>query len=116
MSKVSYQLVANVFKALSHPARLQIIELLKEEALCVCEIHPKAELEQSNTSQHLAVLRNQGIVATRKKGTMVFYEIKSPEVLQMIDLAGKIIVRQFEEKKELLEDSSRKCLDLAKGV
>ncbi len=105
MPKKSYQLIASIFKALSHPARLQIIKLLKESALCVCEILPEVELEQSNTSQHLAVLRNQGILASRKEGTMVFYSIKSPEVLEMISLAEKIIVRQAEETSLMVKNS-----------
>ncbi len=105
MTKESYQLIASVFKALSHPARLQIIKLLKDGALCVCDILPEVKLEQSNTSQHLAVLRNQGILASRKEGTMVFYSIKSPEVLEMISLAGKIIVRQAEETSLMVKNS-----------
>ncbi len=105
MLKKSYQLVANIFKALSHPARLQIIKLLKDGALCVCEILPEVELKQSNTSQHLAVLRNQGILASRKEGTMVFYSIKSPEVLEMINLAESIIVRQAEETSLMVKNS-----------
>jgi DNA-binding transcriptional ArsR family regulator len=105
MTVKSSQLVANIFKALSHPARLQIIKLLKGGSQCVCEILPQIDLEQSNASQHLAVLRNQGIVSSRKEGTMVFYEIKSPEILQMISLAEQMIVRQLEETKSLVEES-----------
>jgi ArsR family transcriptional regulator len=105
MMKKSYQLVANIFKALSHPARVQIIKLLKDGSLCVCEILPKVEMEQSNTSQHLAVLRQQGILSSRKVGTMVFYEVTSPEVLEMINLAEQMIARQVEETKLLVEKS-----------
>lgn len=98
-------LIANIFKALSHPTRVKIIKLLKGGSLCVCEILPKIELEQSNTSQHLAILRNQGILDTRKDGTMVFYEVKSPEVLEMINLAEHMIIRQVEEARSLVEES-----------
>jgi DNA-binding transcriptional ArsR family regulator len=105
MTKQSSQLVANVFKALSHPARLQIIKFLVKGRLCVCDILPKIELEQSNVSQHLAVLRNQGILSSSKEGTMVFYEIISPEVVEMIRLAEQMIIRQTEETRLLVEDS-----------
>jgi len=97
MSNMGNQLIANIFKALSHPTRLQIVMLLKERPLCVCDILPQLESEQSNTSQHLSVLKNQGIVDSKKDGLMVIYRIKSPEVYQMLDIAEKIILRQIEE-------------------
>ncbi len=104
MTNMGSQLIANIFKALSHPTRLQIIQLLKEEPLCVCNILSQIESEQSNTSQHLAVLKNQGIVESKKDGSMVIYKIKSVEVFQMIDIAEDIILRQIEETKASLQD------------
>lgn len=102
MSNMGNQLVANIFKAMAHPTRIQIIKLLKDGPLCVCNILPQLESEQSNTSQHLAILRNQGILDNKKDGSMVIYRIKSPEVLQMIELAENIILRQIEETKSSL--------------
>lgn len=103
MSNMGNQLIANIFKALSHPTRLQIVKLLKEKPLCVCDILPQIESEQSNTSQHLSVLKNQGIVDSKKDGLMVIYRIKSPEVYQMLDIAEGIILRQIEETKASFE-------------
>lgn len=103
MSDMGNQLISNVFKALSHPTRLQIVRLLKEKPLCVCEILPQIESEPSNTSQHLAVLKNQGIVDSKKDGMMVIYSIKSPGVYEMIDIAENIILRQIDETKSSLE-------------
>lgn len=97
MSNMGNQLVANIFKAMAHPTRLQIIRILKERPLCVCDILPQLESEQSNTSQHLSVLKNQGIVESKKDGLMVIYKIKNPEVYQMIDIAEGIILKQIEE-------------------
>jgi len=102
MSNMGNQLVANIFKAMAHPTRVQIVKLLKEGPLCVCNILPQLESEQSNTSQHIALLRNQGILDNKKDGSMVIYKIKSPEVLQMIELAENIILRQMEETKASL--------------
>lgn len=102
MSNMGNQLVSNIFKALSHPTRLQIVKLLKEKPLCVCEILPQLESEQSNTSQHLTILKNQGIVESKKDGSMVIYKIKSPQVYKMIDIAEGIILRQIEETKSSL--------------
>ncbi len=105
MSNTGNQLVSNIFKALSHPARLQIIKQLVDGSLCVCEILPRVEIEQSNASQHLSVLKSQGILSSRKEGAMVFYEIKRPEVLEIIQLAEHMIVTELEETKSLVERS-----------
>lgn len=107
MSNLGNQLVSNIFKALSHPTRLQIVRLLKEKPLCVCEILPQIESEQSNTSQHLSVLKNQGIVDSSRDGLMVIYKIINPDVYQMIDIAENIILKQIEETKSSLSKVSQ---------
>lgn len=99
MSNMGNQLISNVFKALAHPTRIQIVKLLRNGELCVCEILPNLDSEQSNTSQHLTVLKNQGIVESRKDGSKVIYSIKNKEVYEMIDLVEAIILRQIEETK-----------------
>jgi ArsR family transcriptional regulator len=101
---MSNKLLAGVFKALAHPIRLQIINLLRAGPRCVCEILPHLDSEQSNTSQHLAILRNQGIVESEREGTKVIYRLKTPEVLQIIELAENMILKQVEETKMLLEE------------
>ncbi len=103
MSDMGNQFIANIFKALAHPTRLQIIKILKERPLCVCDILPQIDSEQSNTSQHLSVLKNQGIVESKKDGLMVIYKIKSPGVFQMIEIAEEIILKQIEETQKSLK-------------
>lgn len=102
------QLISNIFKALSHPTRLQIIRILKDKPLCVCDILPQLDSEQSNTSQHLSVLRNQGIVESKKDGLMVIYKIKSPEVYEMIEIAESMILKQIDETKSSLENKNNR--------
>lgn len=102
MSNMGNQLVSNVFKAIAHPTRIQIVKLLKNGELCVCDILPNLDSEQSNTSQHLTVLKNQGIVESKKDGSKVIYSIKNKEVYEMIGLAEAIILRQIEETKTSL--------------
>lgn len=103
MSNMGNQLISNVFKALAHPTRVQIVKLLKNGELCVCDILPNVDSEQSNTSQHLTVLKNQGLVESRKEGSKVIYSIKNMEVYEMINLAEALILRQIEETKTLLQ-------------
>lgn len=105
MSNMGSQLLSNVFKALAHPTRIQIIKLLKDGEMCVCDILPNLDSEQSNTSQHLTILKNQGIVESKKDGSKVIYSIKNTEVYNMIDLAEAIILRQIEETKTLFTNN-----------
>ncbi len=97
---------AEYFKALAHPTRLKILDLLTKgeycvcEEICVCDLLKELQLEQSNVSQHLAVLRKQGIVTSRKQGMKVLYSIKNPGVYEVIDYVSKII------KQEIMEDAS----------
>lgn len=102
MANMGNQLISNVFKALAHPTRIQIVKLLRNGELCVCDILPNLDSEQSNTSQHLTLLKNQGIVESKKDGSKVIYSIKNKEVYEMIDLAEAIILRQIEETKASL--------------
>lgn len=103
MSSMGNQLVAGIFKALSHPTRLQIVRILKDRPLCVCDILTQLELEQSNTSQHLSVLKSQGIIESKKDGQMVIYRIRSQQIYQIIDIAESVILQQIEETKAVFE-------------
>jgi len=102
MSNMGNQLISNVFKAMAHPTRIQIVKLLRDGEMCVCDILPNLDSEQSNTSQHLTILKNQGIVESKKDGSKVIYSIKNTEVYDMIDFAEAIILRQIEETKTSL--------------
>ncbi|NOZ77083.1 MAG: winged helix-turn-helix transcriptional regulator, partial [Euryarchaeota archaeon] len=68
MDDAALKMKADLIKALAHPTRLKIIEFLKGGERCVCEITPFLGLEQSNVSQHLAVMRERGILSSRKEG------------------------------------------------
>lgn len=99
MTNMANQLISSIFKALAHPTRVQIIKILKDGEMCVCDILPNLDSEQSNTSQHLTVLKNQGLVESRKDGSRVLYSIRNLEVLKMLNLAEAIILNQMEETK-----------------
>ena len=76
---------AKIFNALSDPARLEIIEFLRDGEKCVCEITPHLKLAQPVVSRHLKILKNAGLVTRRKKGTWHMYSIAHPEILDVID-------------------------------
>lgn len=78
--------VAELFSVLGDPARLRILYCLREGPLCVNEIHETCRLKQANTSKHLRVLREAGVVKAKRAGTSVIYEVSEPLVLQLCDI------------------------------
>ncbi|MEW6697598.1 MAG: ArsR/SmtB family transcription factor [Bacillota bacterium] len=91
------QLKADIFKALAHPTRIRILDLLKNGELCVCDIFEELQVEQANTSQHLAVLKKQDILQSRKEGLRVIYSIKHPEIIDLLSITDKILLQQANE-------------------
>jgi ArsR family transcriptional regulator len=70
---------ALIFKALGDPIRLRILALLSQAELCVCHIESALDLPQPTVSRHLAILRNAGVVGTRRQGTWIFYRVAQQE-------------------------------------
>jgi ArsR family transcriptional regulator len=77
-------------QAMAHPLRLKILCLVGNQELSVLEIVEAVGTSQSNVSQHLAVLRDNGLLAARKDGTRVFYRIADPRLVKMIALTREI--------------------------
>ena len=99
-----YQLQADYLKALAHPTRLRILDLLRnEDELCVCHIIEDLDLDQSNVSQHLRVLKKSGIVLSRKEGLKVFYRPASMDVYLLMDQLAPLLSRQLERLQLALE-------------
>ena len=77
-------------QAMAHPLRLKILCLVNNQELSVLEIVDAVGTTQSNISQHLGVLRDHGILATRKEANKVFYSIPDPRILKRIALTREI--------------------------
>jgi ArsR family transcriptional regulator len=101
-----YALKADFFRVLGHPARVRLLQLLREGEQSVGALRDALELDSSGTSQHLAALRAQGLVVGRKQGTCVYYRIKDPRTLELLELAKEIISGALEENRALLDDLS----------
>lgn len=84
MSAPLYQLKAEFFRILGHPARIRILELLVQRDLSVGELQSEVGLEASHLSGQLAVLRRAGVVVTRKRGTSVIYSSASPDLAELL--------------------------------
>jgi len=81
---------SEAMQAMAHPLRLKILCLVNNQELSVLEIVDAVGTTQSNISQHLAVLRDHGILHSRKEANKVFYRIEDPRVLKMISLTREI--------------------------
>src|SRR3954470_20964173 len=90
MSRPLYQLKAEFFKTLGHPARIRVLELLSQREHAVSEMLPEVGIEAANLSQQLAVLRRAGLVTTRKEGATVFYSLTSPYIAELLAVARRI--------------------------
>ncbi len=102
MREVASRLKADFFKAIGHPTRIQILEYLRDGERCVCEIIAELELEQSNVSQHLGLLKKQDLVIARKDGARMMYRLKDKGVLDIIDAVAEILDRRLDETREAL--------------
>jgi len=94
---------AEFFKALSHPARIKILELLRDGELSVTELQDHIELESSGVSQHLSVLRHKNIVESRKSGTTVYYRVRDIEIYTLLDVARRIFTNHLINNRSTLE-------------
>jgi DNA-binding transcriptional ArsR family regulator len=96
------ELKADLFKALAHPARILVLELLSTGERSVSEIQPFVGLEPSHLSQQLAVLRRAGVVSTRKEGSLVVYSIRDPQLVELLAIAKQMLIRSLAESQDLL--------------
>src|SRR5512139_3476212 len=86
-----YQAKAEFFRTLGHPARIRILELLSERDHAVHELLDEIDVEPSNLSQQLAVLRRTSLVVSRRQGGEVIYSVSAPEVRDLLLAARRIL-------------------------
>jgi DNA-binding transcriptional ArsR family regulator len=98
---------ARFFRALAHPTRIRILEILLRGGRTVQELQEALALDQPLVSQQLAVLRNQGIVAAQKQGLSVRYTLRDPLVGDLLDVARRIFNNHFTKTRGLLRELQR---------
>jgi ArsR family transcriptional regulator len=96
-----YQAKAEFFRTLGHPARIRILELLNERDHAVHELLARIDIEASNLSQQLAVLRRAGLVIQRRQGGEVVYAISVPEVRDLLLAARRILLGLIADRDAL---------------
>ena len=84
------QTASRSLKAISHPLRLKILCVLGENEVSVQDIVEHVGTSQSNISQHLAILRDKGILSSRKEANRVFYRVGDARILKLIDMMQEV--------------------------
>ena len=99
-----YQVKAEFFKTLAHPARIRVLEVLRDGDRTVSELIPEVGIESSHLSQQLGIMRRANLVQSRKEGATVVYSVSNPMIFQLLDVAKKILTSSLVETRELLAE------------
>src|SRR3954469_2248843 len=99
-----HEVKANLFRVLGHPARVRILELLREGERSVGTLQTELGLDSGGTSQHLAALRRVGVVQSRREGTSVFYRTADERVYDLLDAGRELVARRLAEQQSLLRE------------
>jgi DNA-binding transcriptional ArsR family regulator len=97
------EVTANVCKALNDSKRLLLLYALRAGPLTVSALCEQLELPQSNTSQHLAILRERGLVEAARRGNNVYYSLRHPQVIAAIDLLREVMAAELERRQAIVQ-------------
>jgi ArsR family transcriptional regulator len=103
MNQPLHRFKAEFFKTLGHPARLAILDHLRDGEKSVNELQVLLEADQSTVSQQLAKLRSANIVDSRKESTTVYYSVRDPIIFKLLDVAREIFNNQLVGTQEMLQ-------------
>lgn len=95
---------AEIFQALAHPTRIAIVEALRDGELSAGKLIDLLGLEQANASQHLAILRTKLILVNRKVGNQVFYSLRDPVLVEILDILRRYFYTQLTDTVNMLEE------------
>jgi len=96
-----YELHARMCQVFTSPKRLEILNLLKDKELSVNELADLADIPQSNLSQHLTIMREKGMVNTRREGTTIYYSLVNPKIIQAFDIIREILLEKLAQTEKL---------------
>lgn len=102
-NKKIFELHAEVCKALGHPLRIEVIDLLQNKELCFTDILEITGGLKSNLSQHLSVMTKKGILKSKRVGQCVYFSLSSKKVAQACRLMREVLIDSLKKQKDLLE-------------
>ena len=103
-----YELHAQMCRIFTSPKRLEILNLLRERELAVGELSEMADIPQSNISQHLSILREKGIVKTRRDGTTIYYSLVDPKIGKAFDIIREMLLEKLAKMEKFSKDLREK--------
>lgn len=95
---------ADIFQALAHPTRIALVEALRGGEASAGTLIEQLGLEQANASQHFAVLRSKQIVVSRKEGNQVFYSLRDPALIEVLDILRRYFYSQLSRTMSMLKE------------
>jgi ArsR family transcriptional regulator len=95
---------AEFFKTLAHPARIRVLEILRDGDRAVSELIPEVGIESSHLSQQLGIMRRANLVHSRKEGATVVYSVSNPMIFDLLDVAKRILTSSLVETRDLLAE------------
>ncbi len=104
MPRPIYEMKAEFFKTLSHPARIRVLEILSDGPRSVSELQPDVGIESSHLSQQLAVLRRANIVQSERQGSSMIYSVIDPTVLEVLQLAKQVMMNSLSSAEDMMAD------------
>ena len=87
-----FELQAEVCQTLANPKRLRIVHLLKDGELSVAEIVSAMSIPKANASQHLSIMRQKGLILSRREGTSIYYRLSSPKITEACGLMREVLL------------------------
>lgn len=100
---------AAILKAVAHPARIVLIDALKQDDLCVNDLCALLDLDQSVVSRHLAQLKRAGIVGERRQGVKIIHHLACPCILQALDCTVGVLKSELRQKRAALRGAGRRA-------
>lgn len=96
---------AAILKAMAHPTRLWLLEQLQQQERCVCELNDGVNADMSTVSKHLSVLKQAGIISSRREGKQIFYRLETPCLLNMFSCVEKVIEKNAKAQAALVQQA-----------
>lgn len=101
MEQKLYELHAQMCRIFTSPKRLEIINLLRDKELSVGQLSKLANIRQANLSQHLSILREKGIVKSRREGVSIYYSLVNPKILKAFNIIREILFEKLAQTEKL---------------
>jgi ArsR family transcriptional regulator len=95
---------SEIFQALAHPTRIAMVEALRDGELSAGQLIDKLGIEQANASQHLAILRAKHVLVNRKSGNQVFYSIRDPALIEVLDILRRYFSSQLSSTVRMMKE------------